>query len=226
MRSGPGDGAGGNIPRLTDALSAGKVAAVGPLQVRGLNRATPRGFTSPLFVPPPTGVRGSRFLKIWLYPSMQVLVTASIYRRLEAEAERRGAAVDEVAVELLERALGASLDPPERAEFHRGLAEKFLREAEELLAKGDYVQASEKAWGAAAQIVKAVAAKAGKELKSHGDLWRFVSEIAGEDRELRRLWSRANSLHQNFYEGWMPPEDVRYAVEDVKQFVERLKRML
>jgi HEPN domain-containing protein len=143
-----------------------------------------------------------------------------------AEAERRGAAVDEVAVELLERALGASLDPPERAEFHRSLAEKFLQEAEELLAKGDYVQASEKAWGAAAQIVKAVAAKKGKELRSHGDLWRFVSEIAGEDRELRRLWRTANSLHQNFYEGWMPPEDVKYAVEDVKQFVERLKKML
>jgi len=157
---------------------------------------------------------------------MQVLVTASIYRRLEAEAERRGAAVDEVAVELLEAALGASLDPPERAEFHRDLAERFLREAEELLAKGDYVQASEKAWGAAAQIVKAVAAKAGKELKSHGELWRFVNEIAGGDRELRRLWRTANSLHQNFYEGWMPPEDVKYAVEDVKQFIERLKKML
>jgi HEPN domain-containing protein len=185
-----------------------------------------RGFTSPVFVPLPAGVCGFRFLKIWLYPSVEVLIAASIYRRLEAEAERRGAAVDEVVVELLERALGVSLDPPERAEFHRGLVEKFLREAEELLARGDYVQASEKAWGAAAQIVKAAAAKAGKELRSHGDLWQFVSEIAGEDRELRRLWSRANSLHQNFYEGWMPPEDVRYAVEDVKQFVERLKRML
>lgn len=110
---------------------------------------------------------------------MEVLVAASIYRWLEAEAERRGAAVDEVVVELLEKALGASLDPPERAEFHRSLAEKLLREAEELLARGDYVQASEKAWGAAAQMVKAVAAKAGKELRSHGDLWRFVSEIAG-----------------------------------------------
>jgi HEPN domain-containing protein len=157
---------------------------------------------------------------------VEVLVTASIYRRLVAEAERRGAAVDEVVVELLEAALGASLEPPERAEFHRDLAEKFLREAEELSAKGDYLQASEKAWGAAAQIVKAVAAKAGRELRSRGDLWRFVSEVAGEDRELRRLWSRANSLHQNFYEGWTPPEDVKYAVEDVKQFVERLKRML
>jgi hypothetical protein len=75
----------------------------------------------------------------------QVIIAGSIYRRLKEEAERRGAAVDEVVVELLEAALGASLDPPERAEFHRGLAEKFLREAEELLARGDYLQASEKA---------------------------------------------------------------------------------
>jgi HEPN domain-containing protein len=171
-------------------------------------------------------VCGFRFLRIWLCLFVEVLVAASIYRRLVAEAERRGAAVDEVAVELLEAALGASLDPPEHAEFHRDLAERFLREAEEFLAKGDYIQASEKAWGAAAQMVKVAAAKKGKELRSHGDVWRFVSEVAGEDRELRRLWSRANSLHQNFYEGWMPPEDVRYAVEDVKQFVERLKKML
>jgi HEPN domain-containing protein len=156
----------------------------------------------------------------------QVVIASSIYQRLKEEAERRGAAVDEVAVELLEASLGVSLDPPERAGFHRSLAEKFLREAEELLARGDYVQASEKAWGAAAQMVKAVAAKKGKELKSHGDLWRFVLEVAGENDELRRLWHVANTLHQNFYEGWMPPEGVRRAVEDVKQFINMMKKLL
>jgi hypothetical protein len=113
--------------------------------------------------------------------------------------------------------LKASLDLPKRAEFH--LAKRLLRKAEELLARCDYVQASEKAWGAA-QIVKA--AKKGKELKNRGDLWRFVSETASEDRELRRLRSRAN-----------PPELLRaeshpemYAVEDAKQFVERFKATL
>ena len=50
---------------------------------------------------------------------------------------------------------------PKRAEFH--LAKRLLKEAEELLARGDYIKATEKAW-AAAQIVKA--AKKGKELKS------------------------------------------------------------
>jgi PaREP1/PaREP8 domain containing family protein len=121
---------------------------------------------------------------------------------------------------------GASLDPPERAEFHLGLAEKFLREAEELLARGDYVQASEKAWGAAAQIVKAVAAKRGKELKSHGDFWRFVLEVVDGDDELRRLWHVANTLHQNFYEGWIPPEGVKLAVEDVRRFVKKMREPL
>ncbi len=150
----------------------------------------------------------------------QVIIAGSIYQRLKEEAERRGAAVDEVVVELLEAALGASLDPEERAEFHCSLGEKFLREAEELLARGDYVQASEKAWGAAAQMVKAVAAKKGKELRSHGDLWRFVLEVAGENDELRRLWHVANTLHQNFYEGWIPPEGVRRAVEDVKKLLD------
>jgi HEPN domain-containing protein len=156
----------------------------------------------------------------------QVIIAGSIYQRLREEAERRGAAVDEVVIELLEAALGASLDPPERAEFHRGLAEKFLREAEELLAKGGYVQASEKAWGAVAQMVKAVAAEKGKELKSRGDLWRFVLEVAGENDKLRRLWHVANTLHQNFYEGWIPPEGVRRAVEDVKRFVGKMRELL
>jgi len=101
-----------------------------------------------------------------------------------------------------------------------------LREAEELSAKGDYVQASEKAWGAAAQIVKAVAAKKGKELRSHGDLWRFVLEVAGENDELSRLWHVTNTLHQNFYGGWIPPEGVRRAVEDVKRFVGKMRELL
>jgi hypothetical protein len=89
------------------------------------------------------------------------------------------------------------------------------------LARGDYVQASEKGWGATAQVVKALAAKEGRELRSHKDLWSYVNELAKklQDIEVRHLWGRTNNLHQNFYEGWMPPEDV-------KKFIERLKKFL
>lgn len=42
--------------------------------------------------------------------------------------------------------------PPKiRVEVHLKLCERLLREGEELLAKKDYVQASEKFWGAASQ---------------------------------------------------------------------------
>lgn len=68
-------------------------------------------------------------------------------------------------------------DPDDKVELHLKLCEKYLREAEQLTQKGGYVQASEKAWGAAAQIVDAVASKRGEELKSHGDLWRFVTKL-------------------------------------------------
>jgi hypothetical protein len=36
------------------------------------------------------------------------------------------------------------------------------------------------------------------------------------DVELRHLWGRANNLHQNFYENWMPPEEVEAALGGCK----------
>jgi len=131
-------------------------------------------------------------------------------------------------LEILSKALGEPLDSEERAEFHAKLSEKLLKDAEELLGRGDYVQASEKAWGAAAQIVKALAAKEGRVLRSRRNLWEYVDELAEklQDRELRLLWRTANSLHQNFYENWMPARDVKLAVEDVRAFVEKLRSLL
>ena len=92
--------------------------------------------------------------------------------------------------------LRASLDPPKRAEFHRSLAEKFLREAEELLARCDYVQASEKAW-AAAQIVNA--AKKGKELKSAATRQRN----SWRRQRAEEAWSRAD-VPTKTSTGWTP----------------------
>jgi uncharacterized protein (UPF0332 family) len=124
--------------------------------------------------------------------------------------------------------LNTPLDPRDRVEFHLRLCEKYLRESEELLARGDYARASGKAWGAAAQIVKAVAAREGRELRGHAELWRFVDELAKRlnNIELRRLWRTADALHQNFYENWVLPDDVKYAIEDVKEFIEKLRKIL
>jgi len=110
---------------------------------------------------------------------------------------------------------------------HLALSEKYLKEAEEFLEKGDYTQASEKVRGAASQIVKALAAKRGKALRSH-ELHEFVSEIRRElkDPEISTLWLSANSLHQNFYENWLPEETVKDGMENVRKFVKRIKELI
>jgi hypothetical protein len=82
--------------------------------------------------------------------------------------------------------------------------------------------------GAAAGIVKAVAAKRGVELKSHGELHGFVTKLGKEldDPKLAMLFGTAATLHQNFYEDWLPPETVLDYAEAVRQLVERLKDLL
>jgi HEPN domain-containing protein len=148
------------------------------------------------------------------------------YGRLRKGASKRSVSVEELVAETLSEALGVPLDPRDRAELHLELCEKYPREAEELLNKGDYAQASEKSWGAAAQIVKALAAKEGKTLRSHRELWEFAGELVERlgDAEVRRLWHAANALHQNFYESWMTPKSVAAVLENVKLLVGKLRK--
>ncbi len=105
---------------------------------------------------------------------------------------------------------------------------KYVAEAEELLAKKDYPQASEKLWGAAVEIVKAVAAKRGTELGTHRSVGNFVSKLAREkpDWNLIQAFSVASALHTNFYEDHMPPDHVLSNAEIVKEFVAKLKSLL
>jgi uncharacterized protein (UPF0332 family) len=151
-----------------------------------------------------------------------------IEERLKEEAERTGASEEELIVEALAKAFNENLDPEVRIEIHLKLSEKFLKEAEELLRKGDLTQASEKAWGAASQIVKAFAAKEGRELRSHGELHQQVAKIdrQAKGEGIRSLWQSAGMLHQNFYENWLPQEMVKANIEDVKKFVEKMKMLL
>jgi len=116
----------------------------------------------------------------------------------------------------------------EKVKRYSSLMGKYFKEAEAFLVKGDYVQASEKLWGAAAEIVKVVAAKRGVELRTHGDLWEFVAKLRTEleDPELSRLFLQANYLHQNFYEGILPPEAVTDGAEAVKKFIDKLERLI
>jgi len=156
---------------------------------------------------------------------MSLIVPSKIERKLKEEAERKGASEEEFVLKILSKALDEPLDPDELVEVHLKLLEKYMNEAEDFLKKGDYVQASEKVWKAVAQAVKALAAKDGREIRSHRELQEYAASIIEKDAELRKGWSAAGELHRNFYEAWLPPKLVRGYIEDVKEFLSRIMRL-
>jgi hypothetical protein len=93
--------------------------------------------------------------------SLELFLPKRIAERLKKESKRTGTSEEDLLVEVLLERFGEHIDPASEVEMHLRLSEKELMEAEELLRKGDYLQASEEAWGAAAQMVKAVAAREG-----------------------------------------------------------------
>lgn len=104
---------------------------------------------------------------------------------------------------------------------------KYLEDADRLLAAGDYPQASERYWGAVAQMVKAVAADRRWGRSSHRDLRRTVERLfrETEDAELLSLFSVAESLHADFYENFMSGEVVAVHARDADRLVEKLRTL-
>lgn len=105
--------------------------------------------------------------------------------------------------------------PPYREQAHI-----FFKQAQDEFVAGDLLQASEKGWGAAAQMVKAVAAGRGWDHRTHRDLNRAVARL--EDMQLNNDFGLAQSLHQNFYEGWLERSQVEQYLSAVGAFLERL----
>ena len=117
-----------------------------------------------------------------------------------------------------------STDPIESHTVH---SERLIAQAEEELAKGDRLQASEKAWGAVAHRLKVIADQRGWEYTSHQHVYGVVRQIANElgDQRIRDLFAYAAGLHQNYYVDATPIEELAYEIDRVKELLELLKRV-
>ena len=104
----------------------------------------------------------------------------------------------------------------------------LLAQARAELAAGDTRQASEKGWGAAAQIVKSVADHRGWEHRSHAALYHVIRRLADEtrDEDIRRLFDVAGNLHVNFYENWNNAANVTDSLDDIAQFLDKLEPLV
>ncbi len=105
---------------------------------------------------------------------------------------------------------------------------EFWRQAQEELEKDDLRQASEKGWGAASQMVKAVAEKRRWDHKSHYDLHDAVDKLADEtkDSDLTLQFGSAANLHINFYEGWLSRSAITLHLHQVNQLITKLRSQL
>jgi len=127
-------------------------------------------------------------------------------------------------VDLVISALGEEVDPRVALEARVELAEKYLAEAKEYLAKGDAVQASEKLYKVVEECIKALAQRYDtpehREAAREGRWWaqllgKAARRLARELNEPRitDAWSRVYDVHVwGFHEA-------KYTVEDVKEDV-------
>ena len=90
---------------------------------------------------------------------------------------------------------------PEAIDDYKQQAREYLAKSEEYLAIGDLHQASEKGWGAAAWMTKAVAVAQGWQYDQHAHFNVVINNAllaTGNDR-LLALREIANGLHRNYY---------------------------
>ena len=116
---------------------------------------------------------------------------------------------------------------------YRQAAFQLLDQAQAELAAGDIRQASEKGWGAAALIIKAVAQHHGRRHDSHRSLFVNIRRLISEtgDRQLSLLFASANFLHTTFYEfdtleHISDADTVSLHLEQVRQLVHALDAIL
>ena len=108
-------------------------------------------------------------------------------------------------------------------------ASTFLSNAWEHLNTGDLHQASEKGWGAAAHMAKAVALKQGWTYESHShyrQVMNRVLNLTANDR-VRVLRAIAEALHANFYNTRdnLDTDTIRRDLADIAELLDILEQL-
>ena len=114
-----------------------------------------------------------------------------------------------------------------KTQYYNTTGRDFLAKARTYLAEDDLLQASEKGWSAAAQMVKGVAEARGWPHNGHHELWRVVNRLVEEtgDRDIRTAFTAAGALYTNFYEGWLPREHIEDCLTQVGDLLAKLETL-
>jgi len=147
-------------------------------------------------------------------------VSEEVYELISAK--RKAKSVEEVILEYLAK----DIDPSVRIEVYMKLHEKYLKDAEELYAKGDLAQAGERYWGAVTALLNAIGEKRGWSHYTHRDYAEIVERLSEELKEpLGRLFAGVERLHANYYHNFLTKVNFEAHREDALKLVRRLRSL-
>jgi len=147
-------------------------------------------------------------------------VSEEVYELISAK--RKAKSVEEVILEYLAK----DIDPSVRIEVYMKLHEKYLKDAEELYAKGDLAQAGERYWGAVTALLNAIGEKRGWSHYTHRDYAEIVERLSEELKEpLGRLFAGVERLHANYYHNFLTKVNFEAHREDSLKLVRRLRSL-
>ena len=121
-----------------------------------------------------------------------------------------------------------SLPAPSRhqtTEERRTISQRFIQHAREELAKGNRLQAGEKAWGAVAQYLKIIGGTRGWRHNSHRNLEYIARRMLDEYPEhntgnlTQALFAVYYNGHKNFYDNRATDEEVAEVVDNTESLV-------
>ena len=115
----------------------------------------------------------------------------------------------------------------ETIEDYRLQSRHFLKSSHYYLAEDDLHQASEKGWGAAAWMAKAVATAQGWQYTRHehfGEVLYQAGKLTGDER-LRAFRAIANGLHGNFYQRkrFLHADDIAVSLNEMATLLDVLE---
>ena len=112
-----------------------------------------------------------------------------------------------------------ALAPPRTSHDEHSAA--LLAHAQEMIDKGDRLQASEKIWGAVAHKVKGIARRRGWGWNDHDGIRHVVTFFRNRTRnhELGTLLRSANDIHVNFYNDELQDQDLADGLADATKLI-------
>jgi uncharacterized protein (UPF0332 family) len=104
------------------------------------------------------------------------------------------------------------------------ISRRFIQHAREELRRGNRLQSSEKAWGAMAQALKAIAQARGWQHRGHNYILDAGHQIGMEYGHSRVLLAtnHANNMHRNFYENSDYPEYISATITLIEDLLPEL----